>query len=155
MHNRDEGFTLVEVVVSLALFAILATAATTAIVGAIRASYATELRVAAHLIAQQELDRVLALGSNPDLSAVTLPTDAAPGADGYRPGDGTLSASHSSDGASFRTVTTTAPAWDTACSIVGTAHPYRDITVEVSVQSARIAPLYLDTRIACQQEVAP
>ncbi|WP_156760506.1 type IV pilus modification PilV family protein [Microbacterium karelineae] len=128
----DDGFTLVEAVVSIAIFAIVATAATFAIVSAVRAASATELRVAAGHIAEEELARVVSLGAEP----------AEP------PGDAVVS-----DGGREFSVTVSAdPAYGEDC-----AGGHRDVALEVTVAAHDAAGVSarLDTRLACEPEPAP
>jgi prepilin-type N-terminal cleavage/methylation domain-containing protein len=61
--STDEGFTLVEVLVSFTLFAIVGAAATTAIYRAINASHQTQQRVAAAQVAQQVIANAIALAN--------------------------------------------------------------------------------------------
>jgi prepilin-type N-terminal cleavage/methylation domain-containing protein len=127
MDPRDEsGFTLVEVIVALALFVIVATASTFAIVGSIRASHATDLRVAATAIAQQELDHIRVVGANPTPAPQPVGDDP-----------------------DFTTTITPTPAWDVDCAI-GTAHSYRDVEVSVEDAAGQITPVVLDARLACK-----
>jgi prepilin-type N-terminal cleavage/methylation domain-containing protein len=116
----DDGFTILEVVVAIALFAIVASAATFAIVSSVRASSATELRIEATHVAQQHLDQLRALGADPEASPA-LGGDA----------DATY---------------TVAVTWGAPCSSTVRS---RDVAVRVSVAGSSIAPVTLDTRIAC------
>ena len=136
MKDTDDGFTLVEVVVSLAIFVLVAGAATFAIVSSIRASDATDQRVVAAFIAEQELDRVRALGPNPVFSARPLAT-------GY---------ATASDGLKFTVGVKATPDWATACyigSVLGTGTGFRNLEIAVSLPNGRISPLVLDSRIGC------
>jgi len=121
----DDGFTLVESVVSIALFVILAAAATFAIVSAARAAEATALRVSATQIAQQQLERAVALGPDPSTP----------------PEDGTVE----SDGRSFDIRITAEPAYGEDCG-----GGSRDISVVVGSATVSVR---LDTRLACAQAV--
>jgi len=135
VKETDEGFTLIEVIVSLALFVLVAGAATFAIISSIRASDVTNQRVAAGQVAQQELDRVRSLGPNPAVSARPLTTGTATTSDGRR-----------------YTVTVEAtPVWTTPCFIgsVPGAGGFRDIAVSVTLAGSRISAVKMDTRIAC------
>jgi len=122
----DEGFTLIEAVVSIAVFAIVATAATFAIVSSTRAASATELRVAAGHIADAELDRLVGLG--PDL------TEAPP------VGEVT------NDGHTFDVAVEATPEYGQPCS-----NGIRDIRVSVEAQGRAQVSVHLDTRLACAQ----
>lgn len=123
----DEGFTLIEAVVSIAIFAIVATAATFAIVSSARAASATELRVVAGHIAEQQLDRVVLLGADP--------TPA--------PQSGTIA----SEDRDFEVVFAATPDYGTTCD------GYRDVSVTVSTVASgeSLVTARLDTRIACPQ----
>ena len=132
VSNSDDGFTLVEVVVSLALFVIVAGSATFAIVSAMRASTATDLRVAAGYVAQQEIDRLRALGPNPIVA--DRPASSA--------------RSFISDGREYELTVTATPAWNVGCAFETTSG-FRDVTVQVDIADGRIGPVYLDTRLAC------
>ena len=59
--DSDGGFSLLEVVVSFALFAIVAAAATAAVANSIRTSDSTAQRVEATQIAQQDIEKARAL----------------------------------------------------------------------------------------------
>ena len=120
----DEGFTLIEAVVSIAIFAIVATAATFAIVSSARASSATDLRVAAGQIAQQQLDRIVLLGAEPREA----------------PTSGTVTADD-------RTFDVEISGYEGDCD------SFRDITVVVStrVSNNQSVSARLDTRLACPQ----
>jgi len=56
--RSDEGFTLAEAVVAIALFGIMASAATFSIVGLVVTTRTTEHRVAATNLARQEIERL-------------------------------------------------------------------------------------------------
>jgi prepilin-type N-terminal cleavage/methylation domain-containing protein len=118
--KNDDGFTILEVVISIALFAIIASAATFAIVSSIRASNATELRIEATHVAQEQLDLVRALGASP---AASPPL--------------------SSDDEALYSVGIT---WTAACSASVRS---RDVAVTVSVKGSSISPVILGTRLAC------
>jgi len=140
MKEADEGFTLIEVIVSLALFMLVAGAATFAIISSIRASDVTNQRVAAGQVAQQELDRVMALGPNPVVTARPLAMGSATSVDGRK----------------YTVTVAASPAWTTPCfigSVVGTGG-FRNIEITVALPSGRISPVVMDTRIACEA-VAP
>lgn len=123
--RNDEGFTLIEAVVSIAIFAIVATAATFAIVSSARAASVTELRVAAGHIAEQQLDRVVLLGADP--------TSA--------PRSGTIV----SEDRDFEVALAATPDYGTTCD------GYRDVSVTVSTVASgdSLVTARLDTRIAC------
>lgn len=127
----DEGFTLVETVVSIALFAVIATAATFAIVSSVRAAEATELRVAAGHVAEQQLARIVALGAEP---AATPETPDVSG-----------------DGRTYTVDLVADPAYDQPC-----VDGVRDIAVIVTAapDSSRPVSARLDTRLACEPETA-
>jgi prepilin-type N-terminal cleavage/methylation domain-containing protein len=67
----DRGFTLIEVMVSFVIFAIVASAATLAVVNGISTSKATSDRVGAANVAQQELEHARAM---PRASLAAAPT---------------------------------------------------------------------------------
>ena len=141
MKESDDGFTLIEVIVSLTLFVLVAGAATFAIISSIRASDVTNQRVAAGQVAQQELDRVRALGPNPVVSARPLPTGSAT----------------SADGVTFTVTVIASPTWSTPCYI-GTAPVtggFRNLEVTVALPGGRISPVVMDTRMACSAAPTP
>ena len=141
MKEADEGFTLIEVIVSLALFVLVAGAATFAIISSIRASDVTNQRVAAGQVAQQELNRVIALGPNPVASARPLAVGTAT----------------STEGVTFTVTVAASPTWTTPCYI-GTAPVtggFRNLEVTVALPGGRISPVVMDTRIACSAAPTP
>jgi prepilin-type N-terminal cleavage/methylation domain-containing protein len=71
-RREDDGFTLIEVVVSFVLFAIVAGAAATGIVNSIRASHRSEQRVDAANVAQSILAAVRAKTSAAQNGTTTL-----------------------------------------------------------------------------------
>jgi len=122
----DEGFTLIEAVVSIAIFAIVATAAAFAIVSSTRAASATDLRVAAGHIADAELDRIVDLGPN---------VAAAPAMDEV-----------TNDGHTFDVALEATPEYGQPC-----ANGVRDVRVSVTAQGRAQVSVHLDIRLACAQ----
>ena len=127
--TNDDGFTMVEVIVALALFVLVAGSATFAIISSVRASTATDTRVAAGFVAQQELDRIRLLGPTPSV-----------------PNRPSATRSVTTDGRQYTVSVSANPAWSQSCA---TGAGYRDVTVSVSVVGGRNSPIYLDSRLAC------
>jgi type II secretory pathway pseudopilin PulG len=135
--RSDEGFSLVEVVVSLAIFMTLSVAATFAIVGSLRSSHATATRVAGTHVAQSVLDGVRAAGADP-ITPYAYPAAIA------------------SNGQRFTVAVTATPSWTTVCQIalVGGTQPAtaRDVTVTVTDKNGLVPAISLSSRLACPQK---
>lgn len=76
-QHADEGFTLIEVLVALTIFAIVSAAAVIALVAGVRAGNDSNDRVTAAQVAQQEVDRARALpapslAASPDATRTTV-----------------------------------------------------------------------------------
>jgi prepilin-type N-terminal cleavage/methylation domain-containing protein len=130
----DAGFTLIEVVVSFVIFAIVAASATAAIVNGIGSSRVTKDRVAAANVAQQEIQRLEATAPS-DIPLGTSSTPAPVGNETF-----TVA----------RTITNS-PA-STPCSqtvSAGTAHTV-NVHVEVSWPNSQGRSVQMDTVIACR-----
>ncbi len=72
--ERDSGFTLIEAVVSLVLFAIVATASVVAVADSTKSSVRTRDRVAATNLAQQDLAQLRALANRTTIASATKST---------------------------------------------------------------------------------
>lgn len=125
--GNDAGFTLAEVIVSLTILTTVAIAASALVLNLLRTTRATQLRVSATNIAQQDLQKMRALNSPTDSSAIVSSTS-----------DQTI------DGIAYtivRTVTLVPNA--TPCSVGG----YRIVNTTVTPRNGR--SVSLTTRIAC------
>lgn len=75
--DTDGGFTVLEVVVSFVLFAVVSTAATTAVVNATKTSHGTQQRVQAAGLAQQDIAQSVAAYQTGTMPKNTTYTAAA------------------------------------------------------------------------------
>jgi prepilin-type N-terminal cleavage/methylation domain-containing protein len=130
----DRGFSMLEVVVSFVLFAIVAAGAATGIVSAIKASHTSQQRVNAANMAQQDIARVLAA-----YDAGTVPSES------------TYTASVTNEEFSVhRTVgyVDSSGADDTAATTCGTGIAFKVHVVVSQTQSSKVLARS-DTVIAC------
>jgi prepilin-type N-terminal cleavage/methylation domain-containing protein len=123
----DEGFTLVEVLVSITIFVVVSVASMTALYTLVKSTSITQNRVAAASLARQEIERLR--GQN--LTAAQL--------------DAAAIRSSSVHGTTFTITPTMAPAATATC----TAGAKRQVTVVVSWNNSGSRSVRYDTVLSC------
>src|SRR5262245_46321268 len=134
-RSSEAGFALTEIIVSMVMFAIIATAATYAVTSGINSSGASRDRVGAANVAQQQLEQARAMPRANLIAAPTATSTATVGANQY-------------------TVTRTVgylPAGSTSCPTAVATDAAHEITVHVDVTTVGETPrtVGMDTVIAC------